>query len=439
MPIDKVKKRLEEVVDQAKLRIDLDSAQNPELRRAIHIVEVFLQKSGRVCYGGQAINAQLPQKDQFYDPDRALPDYDFFSPDAEGDTESLINALKEAGYSEISKRIGIHDGTIKLYVNYSAIADISQMIPEFYDIISRRSSVVNGIHYADPLFLRMLMFLELSRPRGQVERWDKVFDRLKLLDTAHPLVKCKHDQPMITESREAELARPSIIRYVIKHNRVFMGADIFSIYSASGKGRSTRSRAEFLLHGKAPVVFFSPNADQDANELSEMTMSVKKEILGFQNILPAMIVLTKNEHVVGLIVQEEACHSTVTIPLTKGRYLRIASLDTLLTFLIGLYYRPDSLLMAQESLLCWIRNYIDLSNRYKTKPTKLFPAFSIECSGYQTSFASLLRAKAARIQAERQKLSSGKKVTSMISARKNTRSVRRFLNNGSRQTRRTVK
>jgi len=35
MVLDKVKKRLEDVVDQAKLRIDLESAQNPELRRAI--------------------------------------------------------------------------------------------------------------------------------------------------------------------------------------------------------------------------------------------------------------------------------------------------------------------------------------------------------------------------------------------------------------------
>jgi hypothetical protein len=431
MPIDKIKKRLEQVVDQAKLRIDLDSAQNPELRRAINLVEVFLQKSGRVCYGGQAINAQLPQNDQFYDPDRALPDYDFFSPDAEGDTIALIEMLKEAGYSEISKRIGIHDGTIKLYVNYSAIADISQMIPEFYDIIHKKSRVVDGIHYADPLFLRMLMFLELSRPRGQVERWDKVFDRLKLLDTAHPISKCKHDMPAITESKEAEHARPAIIRYMIAHNRVFMGADIYSIYSASGKGKSRKSRSNFLLQGKAPVVFFSPSADEDANAISDLTVSVKHEILGFQNILPAMMVLTKGDSVICVIVQEEACHSTVTIPLTKGRYLRIASLDTLLTFMIGLYYRPDTLLMTQESLLCWIRNYIDLSNRYKAKPTKLFPAFSIECSGYQTSFASLLRAKAARIQAERQKLSSGRNSMTQVK--------RRFIDYGSRKTRKNLR
>lgn len=427
---DKVKKRLEEVVDQAKLRIDLESAQNPELRRAIQVVEVFLNKSGRVCYGGQAINAHLPQKDQFYDPNRSLPDYDFFSPDAEKDTAALIETLKQAGYTEISKRIGIHDGTIKIYVNYTAIADISQMIPEFYDSIYKKSVVVNGIHYADPLFLRMLMFLELSRPRGQVERWDKVYDRLNRLDQAHPLFKCKNKYPQIAMSKEAEQLRPTIIRYMIKHNRVFMGADIHSIYKASGEGKSTETRTHFLLKGRAPVVFFSPNAEQDAQMISDLTGSVIEDIMGYQNMLPAMMVLRKDDVPVCVIVQEEACHSSVTIPLTKGRHLKMASLDTLLTFLIGLYYRPDSLLMTQESLLCWIRHYIDLSTRYKKRPTSLFPAFSIECSGYQTSFASLLRAKAARIQAVRQRLSSGRYSMTRAKTRKP------FMDFGTRQTRR---
>lgn len=427
---DKVKKRLEEVVDQAILRIDLESAQNPELRRAIQIVEVFLAKSGRVCYGGQAINAQLAQKDQFYDPNRSLPDYDFFSPDAEEDTAKLIEILRQAGYTEISKRIGIHDGTIKIYVNYTAIADISQMIPEFYDIVYKKSVVVNGIHYADPLFLRMLMFLELSRPRGQVERWDKVFDRLKLLDQAYPLFKCKNKYPQIAKSKEAEELRPQIIRYMIKHNRVFMGADIHSIYKASGDGKSTDTRTHFLLKGSAPVVFFSPNAEKDAQALSDMTSSIIEDVLGYQNMLPAMLILKRDAVPVAVIVQEEACHSTITIPLTKGRHLKMASLDTLLTFLIGLYYRPDALLMTQESLLCWIRQYIDLSNRYKKRPTQLFPAFSIECSGYQTSFASLLRAKAARIQAVRQRLSSGRYSMTRAKTRKP------FLDFGTRRTRR---
>lgn len=427
MAPDKVMKRLKEVVDEAKLRIDIDIAQNPELRRAIQIVEVFLHKSGRVCYGGQATNAHLPQKDKFYDPERSLPDYDFFSPDAKKDTAALIDLLRESGYTEISERIGIHEGTLKIFVNYTAIADITQMIPDFYDIIYKKSVVIDGIHYIDPLFLRMLHFIELSRPRGQVERWNKVYHRLNLLDNALPLFKCKNKFPQITTSKEAEEQRPTIVRYMIKNKRVFMGGDIHAIYKASGQGKSKETRTQFLLKGDAPVVFLSPDADLDAQTLSDMTGSVAEEVLGYQNMLPAMIILRKAGQPICVIVQEEACHSILKLPLTKGRNLRIASLETLITFLIGLYYRPDSLLMTQESLLCWIRQYIDLLHNYKKNPTKLFPAFSIECSGYQTSFASLLKAKAARIQAERQLLSSGR--GSMTRAKK-------FFNFGSRKTRR---
>lgn len=434
MPIEKVKKRLEQIVDEAQTRLDLETAQNPELRRAITVVEAFLKKTGRVCYGGQAINAQLPQKDQFYNPETSLPDYDFFSPKANEDVDTLIQDFKAAGYTEISKKVGIHDGTIKVYVNYAAVADISQLIPEFYDIISKKAVKVNGISYTDPVFLRMLMYLEISRPRGQVERWEKVYSRLKLLEAAHPLKSCNLQTMSLIESGAAEKARPILVRYMIKNRRVFMGADVHKIYKSSV---SVNARTQFLLKGSAPIVFFSPNADLDGDVLSKATLSRKESIVGYQNMLPAMVALYHDKNLICLIVQEEACHSIVTLPLTKHRYLRLASPDTLLTFLIGLYYRPEPLLTTQDSILCWIRQYIDISNRYKNKPTKLIPAFSIECSGYQTTFASLLREKAARIEAARQEIGSGKRASmDRGSVIKNKATRSRFMNVGTRKTRR---
>jgi hypothetical protein len=383
-------------------------------------VEGFLKKTGRVCYGGQAINAQLPYKDQFYNPEVSLPDYDFFSPRAKEDVDELLDTFKKAGYTEISKRIGIHDGTIKIYVNYAAVADVSQLIPEFYDMIHKKSSVVNGIHYADPIFLRMMMYLEISRPRGEVARWAKVYERLNILDRAHPLTLCK-GKLGINQSKAAEKARPILVRFMIKNHRAFMGADIHMAYKGS---MTPVKRTHFLLKGSTPIVFLSPNADLDADSLMSSTMARKESIIGYQGILPAMVGLYHGESLICLIVQEEACHSVVTLPLTKQRTLRAASPETLLTFLIGLYYRPEPLLMTEEALLCWMKHYIDISNRYKAKPTKLVPAFSLECSGYQTTFASLLRAKAARIEAARQQISSGRRKTQ-----------RRFFNLGSHVTR----
>ena len=77
---NKIIEDLEKIVDQAQERLDLETAQNPALQKAIQIVETFLRRRGRVCYGGQAINAHLPEKDKFYDPNVSLPDYDFFTP-----------------------------------------------------------------------------------------------------------------------------------------------------------------------------------------------------------------------------------------------------------------------------------------------------------------------------------------------------------------------
>ena len=408
---DKIIKQLDNLVDKAKAKLNLEVAQNPALQKAINVVELFLRRKGRCCYGGQAINAHLNEKDKFYDPNVSLPDYDFFTPDAKSDMDEIVDDLKKAGFTEISKRIGIHEGTSKIYVNFAAVADITQLIPEFYEQISSKSNVFDGIHYIDPIFLRMLMYLEISRPRGQVERWTKVFERLQLLQKAHPIPKCKIRNSPIIEDENSANARAYLVKYMISNRRVFMGADIHEIYSQSGLGKSAGSRTHFLLKGTAPVVFLSPDAEDDADKITA-AMNVKKvSIVGYQNLLPPMVALYKGDHIICLIVQQEACHSHIVLPLTKHRQLRIASIDTLLTFLISLYYREDSLLMTKEALLCWIREYIDISDRYRNHPTKLFPSFSLDCTGYQTTFASLLRAKAARIEAERQKVSSGVRVT----------------------------
>jgi hypothetical protein len=190
-----------------------------------------------------------------------------------------------------------------------------------------------------------------------------------------------------------------------------MGADIHALYKLSGPGRSAISRTKFLLHSRAPVVFLSPDADSDANALAVLVGGKKMEIVGYQNILPPMIAIVSPDgsELTGLVVQEEACHSIYKIQLSKKRQLRIASIDTMLTFLIGLYYRSNPMIMPVESLLCWMQEYINLSMRYRENPTQTFPSFPVECSGYQTSFASLLRAKGARIEAARQRIGSGER------------------------------
>ena len=53
--------------------------------------------------------------------------------------------------------------------------------------LSKKSIKINAINYCPPNFLRMAMYLELSRPFGDVSRWEKVLKRLTLLNKHYPI------------------------------------------------------------------------------------------------------------------------------------------------------------------------------------------------------------------------------------------------------------
>jgi hypothetical protein len=203
---------------------------------------------------------------------------------------------------------------------------------------------------------------------------------------------------------------PTILDFVITNNKVYLGANIFLFYNYFSK-KSIHSRSKQFMKQISPIFFLSHDAELDANILKNILDETieKREILGYQNILPAMIGLYKDSILLCLIVQEEACHSYVTIPLKEKKVLRLASLDTFLTFLIGFYYRENDSILPIHSLLCWIQTFDKVSRHFKHNPSKYIPRFASLCSGYQTSFASLLRSKAARIEAERQRQRSVKR------------------------------
>ena len=161
--------------------------QDPQVKKIISIVENFIADKKLVCYGGTAINNILPEDAQFYNKDIELPDYDFYSDNALDAAKELADIYYKAGYEDVEAKSGVHHGTYKVFVNFTGIADITQMEPALFKAISRDAIIKKGIRYAPPDFLRMAMYLELSRPDGDVSRWEKVQKRLTLLNTHYPL------------------------------------------------------------------------------------------------------------------------------------------------------------------------------------------------------------------------------------------------------------
>ena len=186
---------LKKAVDKAQIRNKKMAALSPEVTEIMLSVEDFLRRSKCICYGGTAINNILPVSDQFYDKNLEIPDYDFYSRDALKHAKDLADIYASLGWKDVEAKAGIHYGTFKVFVNYIPVADITQMDKELFNSIKKDALKVNGILYAPPNFLRMSMYLELSRPKGDVSRWEKVLRRLTLLNKNYPLEnpKCNSD------------------------------------------------------------------------------------------------------------------------------------------------------------------------------------------------------------------------------------------------------
>ena len=178
---------LREAVDLVEKRKGAAVIQDPKVQDIITIVEKFIADKKLVCYGGTAINNILPEDVQFYNKDIELPDYDFYSDKALDHAKELADIYYKAGYEDVEAKSGVHHGTYKVFVNFTGIADITNMEPALFKVISRDAIIKKNIRYAPPDFLRMAMYLELSRPDGDVSRWEKVQKRLTLLNTHYPL------------------------------------------------------------------------------------------------------------------------------------------------------------------------------------------------------------------------------------------------------------
>jgi hypothetical protein len=407
--IQKQLKALEAAADAAGEIIKYESAHNPEIQYVLDIIAKFLQKRGRVCYGGTAINAILPRALKFYDPQKDLPDYDFFTPNPESDIKEIVKDLQQAGFPDVVERVGIHEGTHKIMVNFVPVADISTLDPELYTNLYKRSIVKDGIHYADPDVLRMLMYLELSRPHGQVARWSKVYERLILLNEAFPSKACRTKSEDLVNRVSLPLAlRKALLDYVIDNKRILMGAEVVTLYDwLLSRTRKFKPTMTWFLKKNGMMVFISPEAERDAYRLKEIFSSdeITIELLDAKGeLVPQRAVVSYRKMPFAEILQETACHSFTPLKMPDGKELNVASLETMITFYYALtiFTKDEKILQFYMNCLCQklVEMAEVLHRRGKAGP---IPAFAIHCSGYQKGYATLLKEKFERIAKEKKK------------------------------------
>jgi hypothetical protein len=405
--MEKIEKRLEEAVEVAEERMNYEAAHNDEVLTSLGVVSEFIKKKKRVCYGGTAMNAILPDKKKFYNKDLDLPDYDFYTPDIEKDVEELVKDLREAGFKEVYHRVGMHEGTKKILVNFVPVADISLIDPELFQILLKRSVVKEGIHYTDPDILRMMMYLELSRPKGEVGRWGKVFERLQLINSSFPIESDGHHRCKETPSRSKVTSSTHhiLLDFIIGQQRILCNGPVLSLYTRGiQKGDATykvNSPGEAGAH--APMLFTSPVPKEDAIRLKKL-LAREGEVKIFVHkkrgeIVPERYEVRVNGEMVCTILEEVACHSYNNFPTDDGRILYIGSPEFLITLYLSLHiFTKHSAEILGPDVPCLVNQVISLAEKNYLSHRSQFPAFSLNCRGHQTGYASLVRQKVLRIK-----------------------------------------
>ena len=368
---------LADVIALAQEQIDREAASDPDVKKMIKIVREFIETHRVMCYGGTAINNLLPPEDQFYDFSIEIPDYDFFSESPQLHAAKLADRLAKAGFASVEVKPGVHLGTFKVFANYIGVADVSHMEVSMFKKLWDEKITKDKIHYVPPNFLRMAMYLELSRPKGDVSRWKKVYDRLQKLNKNHPLT-CPAGAQKITEEFVDDTVRDEIRDVLVKENLVLLG------FNGS------------MVQEKTPRKWMLP---LDILVTPEKRQEVSKKILGifkkhetvktrefpeFEELMPARTDIRNAKSVLVRLYETTACHSYHETP--SG--LKVASIPTLLQFFLSALYAPKEFLEAQpeQRFLCTAEHLVNLANSTSRRYKILIP---LTCIGKQKNLVTM--------------------------------------------------
>jgi len=397
---------------------------NPEVKKIIVIVENFLKKTKLLCYGGTAINNLLPKSDQFYDKDVELPDYDFFSPTPVKHAKDLANIYYKKGYNEVEAKAGMHAGTFKVYVNFIPVADITYLIPEIYNKLSKKAPSYDGIYYCNSTFLRMAMYLELSRPDGDVSRWEKVLKRLTLLNKHYPLKgrqcdfmdiqrlfqygstnlklkggkkRSKEEQDEILQTIEEKIFQ-SVRQTLINQGCVFFGSYANRMYLKhlpKLTGKKVPHVPDFDVLSEEPKKTAGIIKQSLTNDIGLKKVNIIKHE-GIGEIIPEHYEVTVARETVVFIYKPLECHSYNEVYI-DGKVIKIASLDTMLSLYLAFLF-SDRKYYNENRILCMSEFLFRVQQKNRTSQKGILKRFSSNCIGHQHTKEEIRSLKTKRFK-----------------------------------------
>lgn len=365
---------IERLAAKALLETDKENASDPEIKKGLSIVLGFSKTHKVLCYGGTALNNLLPKSEQFYDSKYDIPDYDFFSETPQVHAMKIADRLANAGINSVEVKPASHLGTFKVFADYIGVADITFLDKSIFEKLWKSRVEKDGVSYVPPNFLRMSVYLELSRPKGDTSRWPKVYSRLMLLNKHYPNVS---DCPVEAETKMNDDEYTRIKSLLISHKSVLLGFNAVSLQQRKQNG------------WQFPLDVITDKPESLLKEINEIVKGKIESHEAYNEILPAHSDIKKDGKLLIRLYNTDACHSFHKI--SSG--LRIASIPTLLQFFFAMLYGDNHIRenISEHRLLCVAEHLMDMAHNSGSRRYKLLTP--LECIGKQETIIDIKKHK----------------------------------------------
>jgi hypothetical protein len=350
----------------------------------------FISKTKTVVYGGTAINELLPKEDQFYNPEVDIPDYDIYSPTPITHAKQIVDIFIREGFEHVEAKSALHFGTYKVFVNFVGALDITFMPKKLFQVVQQKSLTRRGILYANPDLLRQAMYVELSNPIGDVERWKKVLPRLHKLNKVFPIkaaTRCNLNTPKKgKKSGMNENVKRLLEETMISEGVVFLGGFANSYYLPElSPSLKTEHSGYYDIIVENPLPFMN-KLTTILNKEGVLNITKKKHAAVGELVGPYYELEVDNSTVLN-IFEPTRCYAYNEVD-SKEKKVRIASFDTLLSFYFAFLY-ADLPHFNKKRIMCMANVLFDVMHNNIHKKKGVLERFPLSCYGKHESVRTM--------------------------------------------------
>jgi hypothetical protein len=245
------------------------------------------------------------------------------------------------------------------------------------------------------------MYLELSRPAGDISRWEKVLKRLALLNKNYPITDLNCNdvdfQRKMEDTKDEEKIYTTIRNTLINQGVVFFGGyanTLYSQYMPANLRKKLQNIADFDVLSNNPQETAEIVKERlDDNGIKNVKI-VKQSGVG--EIVPPHYEVKVGKDSVLFIYKPVGCHS-YNILMMNGKKVKVASIDTMLSFYLAFLY-ADRPYYNQfiDRILCMTKFLFDVQQKNRLAQKGLLKRFSITCYGHQESIEEMKAEKAKK-------------------------------------------